>query len=188
MDDILLVDEDDNPIGTGEKMDVHKRGLLHRAFSILIYNSKKEMLLQRRALSKYHCPGLWSNACCSHPRPGEHLLIAAKRRLNEEMGMVVPLKEVGIEFIYKVRIGELTEYEYDHLIYGQFDGEPQLNPEEAGDWKWMAFADIRRDMKSNPDAYTPWFCLIVSQGDNQIDQITVPRLEKYQIKKLAVYE
>ncbi|MFZ3074095.1 MAG: isopentenyl-diphosphate Delta-isomerase [Minisyncoccales bacterium] len=187
VDDILLVDEDNNPIGTGEKMDVHKRGLLHRAFSILIYNTKREMLLQRRAASKYTCPGLWSNACCSHPRPGEHLIMAAKRRLKEEMGISTPLKEAGVEFIYKVKVGDLTEYEYDHLLYGIFDGEPKINPDEAGKWKWAAFDDLRRDMKANPDNYTPWLRLIISQGDNQVDQISVARLEKYEIKKLATY-
>lgn len=186
-DDILLVDEDNNPIGTGEKMDVHRRGLLHRSFSVLIYNSKREMLLQRRASSKYTCSGLWSNACCSHPRPGEHLLLAAKRRLKEEMGISVPLKEVGVEFIYKVKVGDLTEHEYDYLLYGLFDGEPKINIEEADDWKWVAFDDLRRGMKANPDAYTPWFRLIISQGDNQVDQIPVPRLEKYRIKKLETY-
>ena len=188
MDDILLVDEDNNPVGTGEKMDVHRRGLLHRAFSVLVYNEKREMLLHRRASVKYTCPGLWSNACCSHPRPGDHLLLAAKKRLKEEMGISIPIKETGVEFVYRVRVGDLTEYEYDHLLYGQFDGEPKINPEEADEWKWMAFGDIRADMKINPQAYTPWFCLIMSQGDNQVDQITVPRLEKYEIKKLAIYE
>ncbi|MFA6375933.1 MAG: isopentenyl-diphosphate Delta-isomerase, partial [Candidatus Paceibacterota bacterium] len=158
-DDILLVDEDNNPIGTGEKMDVHRRGILHRCFSVLIYNSKKEMLLQKRAVNKYHCPGQWSNACCSHPAPGMHLLIAAKKRLKEEMGISTPIKETGVEFIYKVRTGDLTEYEYDHLLYGQFDGNPLINREEVDDWKWMAFADIRDDMKTNPDIYTPWFKL-----------------------------
>ncbi|MFA5067201.1 MAG: isopentenyl-diphosphate Delta-isomerase [Candidatus Izemoplasmatales bacterium] len=186
-DDILLVDEDNNPIGTGEKMDVHRRGVLHRCFSVLIYNSKKEMLLQKRAANKYHCPGQWSNACCSHPAPGEHLLMAAKKRLKEEMGISTPVKETGVEFIYKVRIGDLTEYEYDHLLYGQFDGKPLINREEADDWRWMAFSDIRDDMKANPDIYTPWFRLIISQGDNQVDQIPVARLEKYEIKKLATY-
>lgn len=187
MDDILLVDEDNNPVGTGEKMDVHRRGLLHRSFSILIYNSKREMLLQRRAGAKYHCPGLWSNACCSHPRPGEHLLLAAIRRLKEEMGIKISLKEMGVEFVYKVKIGDLIEHEYNHLFYGQFDGAPKINPQEADDWKWMAFADLREDMKSNPETYTPWFRLIISQGDNEVEQIHVPRLEKYQIKKLATY-
>lgn len=186
-DDILLVDEDNNPIGTGEKMDVHKQGLLHRCFSIMVYNSNRDILLQRRASSKYHCPGLWSNACCSHPRPGEHLILAARRRLKEEMGISAPLKEAGVEFIYKVKVGDLIEHEYDHLLYGIFDGEPQINPEEADEWKWIAFDDLRRDMKANPEEYTPWFRLIVSQGDNQVDQIPVARLERYEIKKLAAY-
>ena len=186
-DDILLVDEDNNPIGAGEKMDVHRRGVLHRAFSILVHNSKKEMLLQRRAAAKYHCPGQWSNACCSHPAPGDHLLLAARRRLKEEMGISIPVKETGVEFIYKVKVGDLTEYEYDHLLYGQFDGEPKINPQEADDWKWMAFADLRKDMKRNPEFYTPWFRLIASQGDNVVEQIPVARLEKYEIKKLAAY-
>ena len=187
MDDILLVDEDDNPIGTGEKIDVHRRGILHRCFSIMVYNSKRELLLQKRAASKYHCPGLWSNACCSHPKLGEHLILAARNRLKEEMGIDIPIKEMGVEFIYKVKVGDLIEHEYDHVLYGQFDGEPKINPDEADDWKWVAFDDLRREMKADPDAYTPWFRLIISQGDNQVDQISVPRLEKYRIKKLAVY-
>ena len=186
-DDILLVDEDNNPIGAGEKMDVHRRGILHRCFSIMIYNSRRDILLQRRAAVKYHCPGLWSNACCSHPRPGEHLIMAAKRRLKEEMGILTPLKEAGGEFIYKVKVGDLIEHEYDHLLYGIFDGDPRINPEEADGWKWIAFDDLRRDMKADPEAFTPWFRLIVSQGDNQVDQIPVARLEKYEIKKLATY-
>lgn len=185
MDDILLVDEDNNPIGAAEKMDVHRRGVLHRAFSVMVYNSSREVLLQRRAPSKYTCPGLWSNACCSHPRPGDHLLLAARRRLKEEMGIAIPVKEVGVEFIYRVKIGDLTEYEYDHVLYGRFDGEPRLNPEEADAWKWMSFVDLRTDMKTNPEAYTPWFRLIVSQGDNEAEQIPVQRLERYEIRKLV---
>jgi isopentenyl-diphosphate delta-isomerase, type 1 len=186
-DDILLVDENDNPVGTGEKMDVHRQGILHRCFSILVYNSKREILLQKRAAVKYHCPGQWSNACCSHPAPGDHLLLAARRRLKEEMGISIPVKETGVEFIYKVKVGDLIEYEYDHLLYGQFDGEPKINPQEADDWKWMAFADLRQDMKANPEIYTPWFRLIASQGDNEAEQIPVARLEKYEIKRLATY-
>ncbi len=186
-DDILLVDENDNPVGAGEKMEVHRRGLLHRAFSIMVYNSKREVLLQRRAATKYHCPGQWSNACCSHPAPGDHLLLAARRRLKEEMGISIPVKETGVEFIYKVKVGDLTEYEYDRLLYGQFDGQPRINPREADDWKWMAFGDLRKDMKRNPELYTPWFRLIASQGDNTVEQIPVARLEKYEIKKLASY-
>jgi len=154
MDNILLVDEDNNPIGSGEKMDVHQRGLLHRAFSIMVYNSQQEILLQRRAASKYTCPGLWSNACCSHPRPGQHLILAAQQRLQEEMGITIPIKEAGVEFIYRVKIGEFIEYEYDHLLYGWFEGYPQLNPQEADAWKWMPFAKLRKDMKKSHCLYS----------------------------------
>lgn len=188
MEDILLVDEQNNPVGTGEKMDVHRRGLLHRAFSVLIYNGKREMLLQKRALSKYHCPGLWSNTCCSHPKPGEHLLMSAKRRLKEEMGIVVPLKEMGVEFIYKIKLGDLTEYEYDHVLYGQYEGAPKPDPQEAGDWKWISFQELRDDMKTNPELYTPWLRLIVSQGDSNVESIVVQGLERYVVTRLEYYK
>lgn len=188
MDDILLVDEYNNPVGTGEKVDVHRRGLLHRAFSILIYNGERKMLLQRRAASKYHCPGLWTNACCSHPRPGEHLLMAARRRLKEEMGISVPVKEMGVEFIYKIKLGDLTEFEYDHVLYGQFEGEPRVNPEEADSWKWVEFKNLREDMKINPENYTPWFRLIVGQGDSSVEGIAVQGLERYVVTKLESYK
>jgi len=187
MDDILLVDERNNPIGTGEKMDVHRRGILHRAFSILVYNSKRELLLQKRAASKYHCPGLWSNACCSHPKPGEHLILAARRRLREEMGIDTPVSEIGVEFIYKIKLGDLCEYEYDHVLYAQFDGKPNPNPQEADDWKWVQFAKLRQDMKISPERYTPWFRLIISQGDSNVEGIIVQGLEKYVVTKLETY-
>jgi len=176
-DDIILVDESDNQIGTGEKMEVHRQGLLHRAFSILIYNQKGETLLQRRAASKYHCPGLWTNTCCSHPRPGEGLIAAAERRLEEEMGFTVTIKETGLEFIYKIKVGELTEHEYDHVLEGRFDGEPTLNPEEADAWKWTSLENLREDVKNNPQNYTPWFQLIIGQGDPKAGS-KVKELEK----------
>lgn len=179
-DDIILVGEWDNPVGTGEKMDVHRRGLLHRAFSILIYNSQGEMLLQRRAASKYHCPGLWTNACCSHPRPGEDLIAAAERRLREEMGITVPIKRLGGEFVYRVKVGELIEHEYDHILRGEFDGDPVLNPEEADGWKWVAVPYLIEDVRSSPKKYTPWFGLILKQiGGRAAADIAVPGLEKY---------
>lgn len=188
MDDILLVDEQNNPVGTGEKTDVHRRGILHRAFSILVYNSRRDILLQKRALLKYHCPGLWTNACCSHPKPGEHLLISAKTRLKEEMGIDSPVLEMGVEFIYKIKLGDLTEYEYDHVLYSKFDGDPLPNPKEASDWKWMSFSDLRNGMKINPESYTPWFRLIISQGDSNVEGIHVQGLERYVVTKLETYE
>jgi len=105
--------------------------------------------------------------------------------LKEEMGIAIPLKEVGVEFIYRVKIGDLTEYEYDQVLYGQFDGQPKIAPAEAESWKWMPFTSLRQDMKANPEAYTPWFRLIVSQGDNEAEQIPVQRLEKYEVRKLT---
>lgn len=134
MKDIILVDKDDNEIGKGEKMAVHLAGQLHRAFSIFIFNSQGEMMLQRRASTKYHSPGLWTNACCSHPRPGESLEQAAKRRLKEEMGFECDLQKV-FSFIYKAKVEDLTEHEFDHVFIGKFDQEPVLNKEEADGWK-----------------------------------------------------
>ncbi len=181
-DDIILVDESDNQTGTGEKMEVHRQGLLHRAFSILIYNQKGETLLQRRAASKYHCPGLWTNTCCSHPRPGEELIFAAERRLKEEMGFTVPVKKIGLEFIYKIKVRELVEHEYDHVLEGRFDGEPILNPEEADAWKWVSLENLREDIKNNPQNYTPWFQLIIGQGSKEAGE-KVKGLEKYEVRK-----
>jgi len=178
-DDIVLVDEKDSPVGTGEKMDVHRKGTLHRAFSILIYNSKMQILLQKRAGSKYHCPGLWTNTCCSHPRPGEKLVAAAERRLKEEMGIEVPIRRTGLKFIYRVKVGELTEYEYDHILCGNFEGDPVLNPEEADDWKWISPKDLRDDMMANPEKYTPWFVLILRTIGKGAETIPVEGLEKY---------
>lgn len=181
-DDIILVDGSDSQIGTGEKMNVHRCALLHRAFSILIYNEKGEMLLQRRAAFKYHCPGLWTNACCSHPRPGEDLIAAAERRLKEEMGFIVPIKKTGLEFIYKIKVGDLTEHEYDHVLKGLFDGEPILNPEEADAYKWISLKNLIEDMETNPQNYTPWFKLIIGQGDHLAGE-KIKGLERYEVKK-----
>lgn len=192
MDDIILVDENDNQVGTGEKMDVHRKGLLHRAFSVCIYDSNGRALLQKRASVKYTCPGLWSNACCSHPRPGEDLFAAAKRRLKEEMGIdygwdgskgTVP----QLEFIYRAKVGDLVEYEYDHVLFGTFDGDPAINKEEADDWKWMDFEELKKDIRENPGNYTPWFILMMKAAWRGSDpKILVPNLEHYVEKtKLA---
>lgn len=157
MDEIILVDEKDNQIGVGEKMNVHKRGLLHRAFSIFVFNSRSELMLQKRAVSKYHCGGLWTNTCCSHPRAGESLDEAVHRRLKEEMGLDCELREV-FSFIYKAELDAgLVEYEFDHVFIGRYDGEPAVNPEEADGWKWIGLNEVKADIINNPDHYTPWF-------------------------------
>lgn len=155
--EIILVDESDNEVGTGEKLEVHKLGKLHRAFSIFIFNSKGELLIQKRAHTKYHSGGLWSNTCCSHPRPSEDLEITAHRRLKEEMGIDCDLKEI-YKFIYKIKFeNELTEHEYNHVLVGNSDNAPVVNPEEAEDWKWFDTRLLSEDIKNHPDKYTYWF-------------------------------
>ena len=140
---ILTVDEKDNVTGKGEKMKVHREGKLHRAFSIFVFNSKSELLLQKRAKSKYHSGGLWTNTCCSHQRDGETLEKAVHRRLKEEMGFDCELKEV-FTFTYRVKFDDgLIENEYDHVFFGKFDGKPEPNPEEVDDWKWISLEELR---------------------------------------------
>lgn len=154
---VVLVDNDDNSIGTAEKMDVHRNPKLHRAFSIFIVNSKGELLIQKRALNKYHCPGMWSNTCCSHPRPGEPLERAAHRRLREEMGFDTELFKI-FSFIYKAEFDNgLTEEEYDHIFFGKWDGTPKINSEEVADYKWISGDFLMQDIKKNPGIYTAWF-------------------------------
>jgi isopentenyl-diphosphate delta-isomerase len=154
---VILVDENDKEIGTGEKMKTHKEGKLHRAFSIFIFNSKGEMLLQKRAKSKYHSGGLWSNACCSHPRPGEYLEQATHRRLKEEMGFDCDLQK-AFHFVYKTNLdNDLTEHEFDHVFIGEYDGEVEINPNEAEDFKWVIMDSLKKDVEKNPENYTVWF-------------------------------
>jgi isopentenyl-diphosphate delta-isomerase len=162
-DHVILVDEHDNDIGTMEKMEAHRTGALHRALSVLLFNSKGEFLLQRRAKSKYHSAGLWTNTCCSHPLPNETTLQAAKRRLREEMGIDLE-PEFSHKFIYQVALNDgLIEHECDHVFIGYFDGEPLLNPDEADAWKYLSMSDLQNDMRLHPHLYTHWFKLIVNQ-------------------------
>ena len=157
---VILVNENDEPIGMMEKMEAHLQAKLHRAFSVFLFNSKGEMLLQQRAFSKYHSPGLWSNACCSHPQPGEETLTAAERRTKEELGIDVPL-EKQFHFIYKARFENgLTEYEFDHVFTGNFSGEPVLNPEEVNDYVFQSLIEIKHSLETNPGNFTAWFKII----------------------------
>ena len=156
MEKVVLVDEKDNELGLMEKMEAHQKGLLHRAFSVFIFNSRAELLLQKRATSKYHSGGLWTNTCCSHPRKDETALDAAKRRLQEEMGMNCDL-EKAFHFIYKSALdNELTEHELDHVFIGFTDEKPILNPEEAEDFKYISLEALNKEIKSSPDNYTIW--------------------------------
>jgi isopentenyl-diphosphate Delta-isomerase len=154
---VVLVDENDAEIGTEEKLKAHQDGNLHRAFSIFVFNSKEELLLQRRADSKYHSGGLWSNTCCGHPRPGEGVKEAAHRRLREEMGFDCLLKPV-FSFRYNASLDkELTENEYDHVFSGVCVESPRPDPKEVADWKWKNVEEIKRDVLINSDLYTRWF-------------------------------
>lgn len=154
---VILVDEHDGVIGTMEKMEAHEKGLLHRAFSVFIFNPRGEMLIHQRAIEKYHSGGLWTNACCSHPRKGETIEEAAHRRLVEEMGLDCELQE-QFHFIYKASLdGGLMEHELDHVLFGIFNGYPKPNPDEVMAWKYIAMPDLQEDIRINPEKYTVWF-------------------------------
>lgn len=162
MTKVVLVDERDNDLGTMEKMEAHRLGLLHRAISVLVFNEHGELLLQQRAMSKYHGGGLWTNTCCSHPLPGEEPLAAAKRRLQEEMGIEID-PVFSHHFIYKAEVGRgLWEHELDHVFIGTFTGEPVLNPSEAMNWKAVALDDLRADVVRNPEHYSVWLRIILN--------------------------
>ncbi|MBX3257506.1 MAG: isopentenyl-diphosphate Delta-isomerase [Chitinophagaceae bacterium] len=165
--DIILVNANDEQVGTMEKMETHRKALLHRAFSVFIFNSKGEMLLQQRAKEKYHSPGLWTNSCCSHPKPGEETIAGAQRRLQEELGFSVPL-EKAFDFIYRAEFDNgLTENEYDHVLLGGYEGVITPNPAEVADYHYKPMDEIKADMVNHPEKYTAWF------------KIAFPKLEAY---------
>lgn len=166
---IILVNKKDNEVGFGEKINIHKKGLLHRAFSIFVFNSKKELLLQQRALNKYHSGGLWTNTCCSHPKPGEEVLDAAHRRLQEEMGFDCKLEE-KFSFVYRTKFLDLSEYEYDHVIFGIYDSNPTVNCKEVASFKWMDIEDIKNDLKKNAQKYSYWFKIAFPKLLEQIEK------------------
>lgn len=154
---VVLVDKNDCVLGTMAKMEAHQKAVLHRAISVFIFNKKGEWLLQRRALSKYHSSGLWSNAACTHPRPNESYIEAAHRRLKEEMGMECELTKL-FHFIYKGKLdNELTEHELDHVFVGYSDEIPNFNTEEVCDYKLINFDDLKKEIHENPEKYTYWF-------------------------------
>lgn len=171
-DRVILVDGADREIGTAGKMEAHRNGgRLHRAFSVIVFSPDGRILLQKRAATKYHSQSLWTNTCCSHPAPGEDTEAAAHRRLREEMGFDIPLKEV-LSFVYKATLDTgLTEHEYDHVFTGEFSGTPVCDPEEVGDWKWIAPDDLCRDMDARPEQYSEWFKIIIRR---YFDFVSVP--------------
>jgi isopentenyl-diphosphate delta-isomerase len=155
--EVILVDEKDKVIGSMEKMEAHLKGVMHRAFSVFIFNSSGQMLLQQRAIGKYHSAGLWSNACCSHPYPGEDIEMAAQRRLNEEMGFKTSLEKL-FDFVYKASFGnDLIENEFDHVFVGKYEGEININPREVSDYSFKSVNAIKQELKEKPETYTAWF-------------------------------
>lgn len=160
---VILVNENDEPIGLMPKLEAHQKAVLHRAFSVFILNDKNEIMLQQRASEKYHSPLLWTNTCCSHQRHGESNIEAGTRRLFEEMGFETPLQEL-FHFIYKAPFDNgLTEHELDHVMIGKYNKEPKINPEEVENWKWMSLQTIKTDMLQNPLSYTIWFKIIFEE-------------------------
>ncbi len=160
---VVLVNENDKPLGTMEKQEAHVQGVLHRAFSVFLFNERGETLLQQRAETKYHSPLLWTNTCCSHPREGETYLEGAQRRLQEEMGITCSL-EKKFQFIYKADVGQgLTEHELDHVFIGIFNDEPKINVEEVADYRWATLDTVQHEIKNHPDKYTEWFKIIFEE-------------------------
>lgn len=167
---VILVNRNDEQVGLMPKMEAHEKGLLHRAFSVFIFNDKNELMLQQRAFSKYHSPGLWTNTCCSHQREGEDNISAGKRRLQEEMGFSTELRDT-ISFVYKAPFDNgLTEHEFDHILVGKYNDDPTLNPQEAADFKWLSLEQVRKDMENNPHIYTEWFKIIFDKFYQTIEQ------------------
>lgn len=170
--DVILVDEHDVQTGTMKKMEAHEKALLHRAFSIFVFNAKGEMLLHKRAEKKYHSGGLWTNTCCSHPQPGQETLAAAKIRLQEEMGFSTELKKV-FNFIYRVPFDNgLTEHEFDHVFIGKYDGDIVPNADEVSDYCYMGVEEIKQSIRSHPQKYTAWFKIAFTKMELYLEGVT----------------
>ncbi len=158
---VVLVDRADRALGVGEKMQVHLEGRLHRAFSIFVFDRHDRLLLQRRARSKYHSAGLWSNTCCGHPRRGERVIESGRRRLQEEMGFSCKLRWVAA-LRYRAEVGNgLIENEYDHILFGRYDADPDPDASEVLEWDWRRRDALRKDMRRQPEAYSAWFKFLV---------------------------
>lgn len=167
---VILVNEKDEQIGLMPKLEAHEKALLHRAFSVFVFNKKNELMLQQRAAHKYHSPLLWANTCCSHQRDGETNIQAGKRRLQEEMGFVTDLENT-VSFIYKAPFDNgLTEHEFDHVMIGNYEEAPVINPDEVAAWKWMPLEDVKNDMLERPEIYTEWFKIIFDKFYEHINR------------------
>lgn len=166
-DHVVLVDEHDRDIGVAEKLTAHQQGMLHRAFSVFLFrlhNDEYETLLQQRGQDKYHCGGLWSNTCCSHPRPGEEVMEAAERRLREELGIIAGLHSLGYFQYRAVLDNGLTEHEVDHVLLGRYDdGDVSRNHDEVQAFAWMPVTKLQQELTQAPQRYTPWLALALQR-------------------------
>jgi len=170
---VILVNEQDEPIGLMEKMEAHQKAVLHRAFSVFVFNKQNELMLQQRAADKYHSPLLWTNTCCSHQRDGETNTQAGLRRLEEEMGFTCNLEEV-FSFIYKAPFDNgLTEHELDHVMIGYYNQAPKINPIEVASFKWMPLEAIKNDLLVHPELYTEWFKIIFKEFYSHLDKVNL---------------
>ncbi|MGC8825161.1 MAG: isopentenyl-diphosphate Delta-isomerase [Bacteroidales bacterium] len=170
--EVILVDEHDNVVGTMDKLEAHQKAMLHRAVSVFIINSRGEWILQQRALEKYHSAGLWSNTCCTHPSPGESVEDAARKRLMEEMGMPCMPLHKAFHFIYKANLDNgLTEHELDHVFYGFCDELPRINPHEVMAWKTIAPLQLEKELLNNPEYFTVWFRLLFPRMKDFLEKL-----------------
>lgn len=170
-DFVVLVNKNDKKIGLMPKMEAHKKGALHRAFSVFIFNNKNELMIQKRNINKYHSPGLWTNTCCSHQKDGESNISAGKRRLLEEMGFCVELNEIG-SFIYNVGVDNgLIEHELDYILVGKYNGNVKINSDEVDNWKWMSLDNIKDDVRKRSKNYTEWFKIIMDNYYTQLKKL-----------------
>ena len=166
---VVLVSEKDEILGVMDKMQAHENGILHRAFSVFLFNDKGEMLLQKRAADKYHSPNQWTNAVCSHPRMGETYMEAAQRRLKEELGIETPIT-YRFNFLYKADVGQnLWEHELDHVFTGNFEGEFKLNEEEVSEVRYISIDDLDKEMSANPENFTEWFKIILKEYKQHLE-------------------
>jgi isopentenyl-diphosphate delta-isomerase len=167
-DIIVLVNENDENIGSIGKLEAHQKGLLHRAFSIIVWNNQNQILIHQRAFGKYHSEGLWTNTCCSHPKMGETVIEAAHRRLKEEMGFDCQLEQ-KFHFIYKVKLeNQLIENELDHVLIGEFNENPSPNPDEVHDYRWISLPELKKEIDEKPTTFTFWFKEIIQNYEDQI--------------------
>jgi isopentenyl-diphosphate delta-isomerase len=165
---LILVDNLDNPIGIMDKLEAHQKGLLHRAFSIFIWNKNKELLIHKRAANKYHSANLWTNTCCSHPQPNEATMNAAKRRLQEEVGFSTDIQH-RFHFIYKTELeNNLIEHELDHVFIGEYNGDFTPNPDEISETRWISIENLKKEIETKPDNFTYWFKEIISKYEDKI--------------------